>query len=75
MHLQKENPEILNQETKERLQNKTISGAENLLSSMEDILLWSKGQMENFKPQPKKITVEQLFEDNKKVFWKVFLVV
>ena len=68
LHLQKENPEILNQETKERLQNKTISGAENLLSSMEDILLWSKGQMENFKPQPKKITVEQLFEDNKKVF-------
>ena len=58
LHLQKENPEILNQETKERLQNKTISGAENLLSSMEDILLWSKGQMENFKPQPKKITVE-----------------
>ena len=68
LHLQKENPEILNQETKERLQNKTISGAENLLSSMEDILLWSKGQMENFKPQPKKITVKQLFEDNKKVF-------
>lgn len=68
LHLQKKNPEILNQETKERLQNKTISGAENLLSSMEDILLWSKGQMENFKPQPKKITVEQLFEDNKKVF-------
>lgn len=68
LHLQKENPEMLNQETKERLQNKTISGAENLLSSMEDILLWSKGQMENFKPQPKKITVEQLFEDNKKVF-------
>ena len=68
LHLQKENPEMLNQETKERLQNKTISGAENLLSSMEDILLWSKGQMENFKPQPQKITVEQLFEDNKKVF-------
>lgn len=68
LHLQKENPEMLNQETKERLQNKTISGAENLLSSMEDILLWSKGQMENFKPQPKKITVEKLFEDNKKVF-------
>lgn len=68
LHLQKENPEMLNQETKERLQNKTISGAENLLSSMEDILLWSKGQMENFKPQPQKITVKQLFEDNKKVF-------
>ncbi len=68
LHLQKENPEIMDQETKERLQNKTIAGAENLLTSMEDILLWSKGQMENFKPQPKKITVEKLFEDNRKVF-------
>ncbi len=68
LHLQKENPEIMDAETKERLQTKTISGAENLLISMEDILLWSKGQMENFKPQPKKITIEQLFEDNKKVF-------
>ena len=68
LHLQKDSPELLDEETKKRMQNKTISGAENLLCSMEDILLWSKGQMENFKPQPKKITVNQLFEDTKKVF-------
>ena len=68
LHLQKDSPELLDEETRERMQNKTISGAENLLCSMEDILLWSKGQMENFKPQPKKIAVNQLFEDNKKVF-------
>lgn len=68
LHLQKDSPELLDEETKKRMQNKTISGAENLLCSMEDILLWSKGQMENFKPQPKKIAVNQLFEDNKKVF-------
>ncbi|MFY0482735.1 tetratricopeptide repeat protein [Flavobacterium sp. PLA-1-15] len=68
LHLQKENPELLDEATKNRMQNKTIKGAENLLSSMEDILLWSKGQMANFKPQPKKITVNQLFEDTKKIF-------
>ena len=68
LHLQKDSPELLDEETKNRMQNKTITGAENLLSSMEDILLWSKGQMENFKPQPKKIAVNQLFDDTKKVF-------
>ncbi len=68
LHLQKDSPELLDEETKNRMQNKTISGAENLLSSMEDILLWSKGQMENFKPQPKEVSLNQLFEDTKKVF-------
>ncbi|WP_298121078.1 tetratricopeptide repeat-containing sensor histidine kinase [Flavobacterium sp.] len=68
LHLQKDSPELLDEETKNRMQSKTISGAEDLLSSMEDILLWSKGQMENFKPQPKEVSVNQLFEDTKKVF-------
>jgi signal transduction histidine kinase len=68
LHLQKDSPELLDEETKNRMQNKTISGAEDLLSSMEDILLWSKGQMKNFKPQPKNVSINQLFEDTKKVF-------
>jgi signal transduction histidine kinase len=68
LHLQKDSPELLDEETKNRMQNKTISGAEDLLSSMEDILLWSKGQMENFEPQPKNVSINQLFEDTKKVF-------
>lgn len=68
LHLQKESPELLNDESKKRLENKIISGAENLLTSMEDILLWSKGQMENFKPQPKNIFIKDLFDDTKKHF-------
>ena len=55
-------------ETKERLEEKTILGAENLLASMEDILLWSKGQMENFKPKQTTFKVHELFTDNQKVF-------
>ncbi|RZK12874.1 MAG: sensor histidine kinase, partial [Flavobacterium sp.] len=68
LHLQKENPELLNEENKKRLENKTITGAENLLTSMEDLLLWSKGQMENFMPQPRKLSIAKLFEDTKKHF-------
>lgn len=71
MHLQKENPDLLDEESKQRLQSKTILSAENLLSSMEDILLWSKGQMENFKPYPTNIKVSKLFEDTKNHFISV----
>jgi signal transduction histidine kinase len=45
------------------MQEKTMTGAENLLNSMEDILQWSKSQMENFKPQPQKLSINSLFDD------------
>ena len=63
LQLQKENPELLDEESTKRMQDKTMAGAENLLNSMEDILQWSKSQMENFKPQPKNIAVNDLFKD------------
>ncbi len=68
LNLQKENPELLDEETKKRMDEKTVHTAENLLQSMEDMLLWSKGQMEHFAPQFKKISVSNLFIDNQKVF-------
>ncbi len=68
LQLQNESPEMLDAASTKRMQDKTMTGAENLLASMEDILQWSKSQMENFKPQPKKISVNQLFNDTKKVF-------
>ena len=71
LHLQKENPELIDEATALRMQTKVITGAENLLSSMEDILLWSKGQMENFKPHPQKIAIEVLFEETRKHFSSV----
>lgn len=69
LHLQRENPELVDGESGKRLEAKTIVGAENLLTSMEDILLWSKGQMENFKPQMKKVLVSTIFEDTQKHFY------
>ncbi|MDR6760943.1 signal transduction histidine kinase [Flavobacterium sp. 2755] len=68
LHLQKENPELIDEETAARMQTKVISGAENLLTSMEDILLWSKGQMENFKPHFKEIAVDVIFDEMQKHF-------
>jgi signal transduction histidine kinase/tetratricopeptide (TPR) repeat protein len=68
MQLQKESPELLDAETKKNIETKTMASAENLLGSMEDLLLWSKGQMDNFEPQPKTIVVSSLFEDTQKHF-------
>ncbi len=68
LHLTKNSPELLDEQSIKRMQDKTMTGAENLLSSMEDILQWSKSQMENFKPQPQKIFVSSLFEDIKNHF-------
>lgn len=68
LQVQKESPELLDAESTERMQNKTMESAENLLNSMEDILQWSKSQMENFKPQPKNIFINDLFEDLKNHF-------
>jgi signal transduction histidine kinase len=68
LHLQKENPELLDEELKDSIQTKTMISAENLLQSMEDMLLWSKGQMENFQPQPQLLQIASPFEDTKKHF-------
>ncbi len=71
LQLQKESPEMLDEESTKRMQDKTMAGAENLLNSMEDILQWSKSQMENFKPQPKNIAVNSIFDDTAKHFSSV----
>jgi len=69
LHLQKEAPDMLAEDNRKRLENKTINSTENLLQSMEDLLLWSKGQMENFSPQIKPVAVGYLFDDLKKHFY------
>lgn len=71
LHLKKNEPELMDEETEKRLENKTTTAVENLLDTMEDLLLWSKGQMENFEPHPKNISVHSVFEDNRKHFSSV----
>ncbi|MCP9745112.1 tetratricopeptide repeat-containing sensor histidine kinase [Lacihabitans sp. CS3-21] len=68
LQLQQESPDLLDETNKKRLQNKTITSVENLLVSMEDLLLWSKGQMQNFMPFLKKIEIKSIFEDTQRHF-------
>ena len=68
LYLQKESPELLDDASKNQIESETMTSAENLLSSMEDILLWSKGQMENFKPKSENVFVSKIFNDIKNHF-------
>ncbi|MFT3795019.1 ATP-binding protein [Flavobacterium sp.] len=68
LHLQKDSPELLDAEMKQNIEAKNIASAENLLQSMEDLLAWSKSQMENFSPQFKEVAVADLFSDTQKHF-------
>ncbi len=50
LHLQKSSPERLSVEQQERFNSQINSAAENVLTTMEDLLIWSKSQMEKFEP-------------------------
>lgn len=68
LHLQKRNPGILTAAQKSDSENKITDSAEKLLESMETMLLWSKGQMEHFKPTISTIEVKNLFAYLKQFF-------
>ncbi|MFC4685518.1 ATP-binding protein [Epilithonimonas pallida] len=68
LHLRKEAPEMMDEETKDRLETQTTRATEQLLEQMEDLLLWSKGQMENFEPSFRNYKIEEIFSDVKKEF-------
>lgn len=66
--MKNDHPELLDKETRTRLENQTIKGAENLLTSMEDLLIWSKSQMENFNPKFTEVSIDHLFIETKNHF-------
>ncbi|WP_428654966.1 tetratricopeptide repeat-containing sensor histidine kinase [Runella sp.] len=68
LNLQKEAPELLTPEMTEANQKRITASAEALLENMEAMLLWSKGQMQAFKPQVKTIEVSELFTYIQKFF-------
>ncbi len=51
LHLQKENPQPVNGEFKQQYNERLKRASENVLETMEDLLIWSKSQMNNFTPQ------------------------
>jgi signal transduction histidine kinase len=71
LQLQKDEPGLLSEEQRVRGQQKISKGAEDLLHSMEAMLLWSKEQMKDFKPDIKEVAVSELFENVQKFFSQV----
>ncbi|MEP7280157.1 MAG: HAMP domain-containing sensor histidine kinase [Bacteroidota bacterium] len=57
LQLQKEQPGLLSQETRLQHQESLKAASENVLETMEDLLLWSKSQMQHFTPQFRKTNI------------------
>lgn len=68
LNLQQLQPGLMDEETKQRLFSQTLSSTQNLLVSMEDLLLWSKGQLDNFQPTKEKFEIQSLFDTTKQFF-------
>ena len=68
LHLQKENPEYLKTELRNQYNERLNKASENVLETMEDLLLWSKSQMKNFVPQYKPVKIASLLEQEIELF-------
>lgn len=62
LQLQQNAPELLGEQQKQAHQQKIEIAAQGLLNTMESVLLWSKGQMESFKPQIQKTEVNEIYK-------------
>ena len=68
LHLQKNDPDLLGEGDPAVHQQMISESAENLLNTMEAMLLWSKEQMDDFKPNIKTVAVSDLFDHLQKFF-------
>lgn len=68
LQLQKRNPGILTETQIADRETQITTSAAALLETMESMLLWSKGQMDNFKPEVNVIAVNDLFVYLQKFF-------
>jgi signal transduction histidine kinase len=68
LHLQKNDPDLLSEEQRNLHQQKISQSTENLLETMESMLLWSKEQMESFQCQIKNVAISDLFDYLQKFF-------
>jgi signal transduction histidine kinase len=50
LQLQKERPDLFNEEARQKHEERLKKASENVLDTMEDLLLWSKSQMQHFTP-------------------------
>ncbi|HVW60075.1 MAG TPA: tetratricopeptide repeat-containing sensor histidine kinase [Puia sp.] len=62
LQLQKARPDILDVDARQRHEERLRLASENVLETMEDLLLWSKSQMEHFTPQPVQVDLNAVLE-------------
>lgn len=63
LQIQKNSPQALSDTDKQNIEKQIQHSAENLLEIMEDILVWSKTQMEQFSLEYEKIDLQSLFKE------------
>jgi len=68
LDIQKSSPDLLSAEQRNVHQQRIERSAEDLLNNMEAMLLWSKEQMQNFKPNIENVAVSDLFDYLRKFF-------
>ena len=61
LQLQRRKPGIMTEQQVAEREDKISGSARSLLETMESMLLWSKGQMERFRPQVTLVPVSSLF--------------
>jgi signal transduction histidine kinase len=71
LHLLKNDPGLLAPEDRSVHQEQMSQSTEDLLQTMETMLLWSKEQMENFKPDIRMVAVRDLFDHLQKFFAQI----
>lgn len=63
LELRRQNPALLEKEDQEKLDKELTVAADHLLEAMEDLLVWSKSQMDHFSLSTETIQVDQLLDD------------
>jgi signal transduction histidine kinase len=62
LQIQKENTNPFSPESRLQHEKKLQEASENVLETMEDLLLWSKSQMQEFKPQFNRVNITALIQ-------------
>lgn len=61
LKVQQEHADMMPEEEKKKHQHRLIQTSSHLLETMEDLLLWSKSQMDNFELNLHEISIQELF--------------
>lgn len=67
LKLQENNASTMTEEDKASHQKELMSSSSNLLTTMEDLLLWSKSQMDHFELEKETIELDDLFAEMTKL--------